>query len=354
MGGGQTNDPLNVLLDEIQILQLDQVELIEQCAVFKNGQTIYETLDCYDPTNTYPQTQYDYIKNLSLFNLKTYQDIKNYVKHLYFLRQNKKLLDPKIPKILCFCPWFSNMYHFLFEAYPRLLILLEHFKKQGIEDFYIIAPPKYRGYAKYHHWYIQDIFKMLQIPQDKVIYLDYKISQANHLYACTSPRCNPTYVLPAIKKLQNYFYEKDFKNLGTRIYISRKKSAYRYLNNEEEIYEILHKEYGFTRIYMEDFNLKEKINIMMNAEITLSVDGTSAVNGCFMAKPNAKIIALRPYEMSEFQLFIPSVFENIQYLPIVCDVQDQIGENIWSRSNLYLNPDYLHKKFQEYQVERIN
>ncbi|PAF47043.1 hypothetical protein BKH46_04800 [Helicobacter sp. 12S02634-8] len=344
------DDGLKIPLSDVKILHFDGVEIIDEGGLLKEGQTIFETLDCYAPDNTYTKIRYDYIKNLAPWRLHNLFDLKNYCKRLYFSLPSPKLKDPKIPKILCFCPWFSNMYHFLFEALPRLLILLEYMQKEGIEDFYIIAPPRYRAYAKYHRWYIQDIFTMLNIPQDKIIYLGYQVAAANNIYATTSPRCNPHYVLPAIHKLQKHFYQKDFPHLGSRIYISRKKSAYRYLANEEEIYEILHKEYGFVRVYMEDFSLGEKINIMMGAAITISIDGTSAINSCFMTHPNAKMIALRAYEMSELQLFIPSMFENIQYLPIICDIHDKIGENIWSRSNLYLKPDYLRQKLQEYKI----
>lgn len=350
MGGGRSIEKMEIPLDDIEIINIDSGEISDEGIIFQNAQAIYEGLDSYDPNNLYPQNRYDYIKNLSLWNLKTKIDVKNYIKRCYFSKQNKKLLDKNTPKILFFDPYFSNMYHFLFEAYPRLLILIDYLKKQNIEKFYVIAPPIYRWNKKYHQWYINDIFNMLGIKEDRIIYLDYKIAKANNVYISTCPRCNPSYVLPAIKKLQTHFYEDNFKNLGTRIYISRKKSHYRYLSNEEEIYEILQKEYGFVKINMEDYNLKEKINIMMNADTTISVDGTSAINGCFMTKNNAKLIALRPHEMSEFQLLIPSMFKNIDYLPIVCQVSDKIGENIWSMSNLYLEPNYLRKKLQEYKL----
>lgn len=350
MGGGHStiDKKMKIPIDEIEIINVDDVEVLDQGAIFQNAQTMYEGLDAYDLNNSFPQNRYNYIKNLSLWNLKNKSDIKNYIIKCYFFRKNKKLLDKNTPKILFFDPWFTNMYHFIFEAYPRLLILIDFLKKQDIKDFYIIAPPIYRWNKKYHQWYINDIFEMLHIQKDKIIYLDFKIAKANNIYISTSPRCNPSYVLPAIKKLQTYFYEENFKNLGTRIYISRKKSNYRYLSNEEEICKILQKEYGFVVVAMEDYSLKEKINIMMNADVVMSIDGTSAVNGCFMTKDNAKLIALRPYEMTELQLLIASLFENIDYLPIICEVNEEIGENVWSRSNLYLKPHYLRKKLQEY------
>lgn len=300
--------------------------------------------------NSYASIMYRYIKNISPLKIKNKQDFKNYLKYLYFNKQDERLLNKNIPKIFFFDTCFSNMYHFLFESFPRLLILLSYFKEQNIKDFYIIAPPKYRRYIKYYNWFIQDIFNMLNICNNQIIFLDYKLTKANNVYISTSPRCNSLHVIPAIRKIQDYFYQKDFLNLGERIYISRKKSYRRHLVNEEEIFSILQKEYGFVRVYMEDYNLKQKINIMMNATITMSVDGTSSLNGCFMTKPNSKIIGLRLYEMNEFQIFVPSLFDNIEYLPIICQTKQK---ETWSTNDIYLNPDYLRKKFSEYKVSSI-
>ncbi|WP_181881448.1 glycosyltransferase 61 family protein [Helicobacter sp. MIT 99-5507] len=140
-----------------------------------------------------------------------------------------------------------------------------------------------------------------------------------------------------------------------RIYISRKKSPRRYLSNEKEIIEILEKQFNFKVLYMEDYSLCKKINIMQNAKVVMSIEGTSLINGLFMNAKDSKLIALRSFDMTEHIFIISSMFKNIEFLPIVCDIKNKIGDSaFWVESDLYLDKDYLIKKLKEYEIEPIN
>ncbi|PAF41224.1 glycosyltransferase family 61 protein [Helicobacter sp. 11S03491-1] len=347
----------NIPIDPVEIMHFPQAMIGDCGGIFVDDKIIYESLDGYNNQSVYAKNKYAYLKDLSLLNLHSKQDIKNYLKLQYFkikrfIIRDKRLQSQK-PKILFFEPWFGNMYHFIFESYPRLIIALDYFKEQNIKDFYIICPPIYSRYETYYKAYIQDILDLEKIHKNQIIYLEYQNAKTCNLYMPTCPRLNAKYVLPALDKLKDHFYDPTFIAPSSRIYISRQKSNYRFLSNEEEIYQILHDDYGFLRVYMEDLSLKEKINLMLQAEIVMSVDGTSLINGCFMTKPNSKLIALRLYEMSELQLFVPSLFQHIEYLPIVCEIAEKIGENIWTQSNLYLHKNTLIAKLNDYDVKPI-
>lgn len=382
IGGGQLEEvkrafrekerTFDIPLNEVRIYHKDRAELCSYGGVFENGKVINESLNSSNPA-TYQQDFYDYINSLCLFKINSKRYLKDYLKKFYFSKLSFSayktraiLQDSTKPKIIFFCAWFSNMYHFVFEAYSRLLILLDYAREHKL-DFYILAPPRYRGLSKYHTWFINDILELEGIARDRILYLDYQNYDINNIYFCSNPQCNEKYILPAINKLKEHFRDEGFKGYE-RVYISRSKSPRRFLSNEDEIASILESRYGFKKIYMEDYNLKDKINIMMNAKIVLSIDGTSIVNGLFMDSEDSKIIALRSADMTDHLLFLCASMQNIAFLPIICDVilddgsilkaddilESKLDKRLWVEGNLYLEKEYLIKKLREYEVDELS
>lgn len=337
-----------------KIYHLDSAKINSQGGVFKNGKLLKESLNSVN-IDLHAQELFDYINNLNIFTLRNNSDCKAFIKKIFFkyfsfeARQNRRILaDSANVKIIFFCSYFSNMYHFVFESYARLLILLNHINSQNL---YIIAPPKYRGFKKYHDWFIKEVLDFF--PSERILYLDYQNYDVKNLYFCSNPQLNQKHIKSAINDLQNRFYMTDFTGFE-RIYISRKKSPKRFLVNDDEIAEILEIQFGFKRIFMEDYNLKEKINLMMRAKIIITIEGTSAINGLFMSAPNAKLITLRSYDMTEHILLIAANFKHISFLPIVCESvaeeNTKTQNETWVSGNLYLPKEYLLKKLQEYEV----
>lgn len=343
---------LNIPINETQIYHAYSAEINSYGGIFDNGKLIRQS------SNPCSQIHFDYIKNLTLFSIKNKADLKSYAKKLFFThispqsRKNKAILnDCSKAKIMFFCSYFSNAYHFIIESYARLLLLLDYANAHNIDAF-IIAPPKYRGFKKYHSWFIEEILAI--IPKEKILYLDYQNYKCKNIYFASNPMANERHILRAVRNLQRRFYDKNFKGFE-RIYISRKKSPRRFLINDDEIAEILEAKFGFKRIFMEDYNLKDKINLMMNAKIVLTIEGTSAVNGFFMTAENAKLVTLRSYDMTEHLLIIAQNFRNIAFLPIVCENvgEAKSGEEFWVSGNLLLKKEYLLKKLQEYGIEEV-
>ncbi|RDU61718.1 DUF563 domain-containing protein [Helicobacter sp. MIT 14-3879] len=388
IGGGQLeilknelenkSSVLHIPLNEVKIYHKENAKLCSYGGVFEDNKVINESLNS-SSDQTYQQEFFDYLEQLSIFKIKNKDDLKAYIKKFYFkylslsARKNRKIFNDKSkPKIIFFCAWFSNMYHFVFESYARLLILLKYARDNNL-DFYIVAPPKYRGFARYYKWFINEILELENIP--KILYLDYQNYDIKNIYFCSNPQCNEKYILPAINKIQNKLYDKNFPLKYERIFISRNKSPRRYLVNEDEILELLESRYGFKRVYMEDYNLKEKVNLMMNANVILSIDGTSIINGLFMNKANSKIIALRSSDMTDHMLLICGAVKGIEYLPIICDLvvdskdfnsiscqenkhsinsKGAKEQRLWVDGNLYLNKDYLIQKLKEYEVNELD
>lgn len=403
----------------LQIHPAPQPQLKIHChgGVFLNQKVIPQSLSStknYD----YAQKAFNYVEHLGLHNALAltptaaltwaltrapsphpWQDAKNLIKKLYFShfsrtnRRVKRILkDPNLPKMLFFCPFFSNAYHFCVEAFARLLLLKDYAATQGL-DFYIIAPPKYRGYAKYHAWFIDEILALSGVPRGKILYLGYQNYEADNVFFASNAHLNPRYILRAIGTLQRAFYDPDYPpSKLERIYISRKKSPRRFLLNDDEIAAILETRYGFRRIFMEDYPLRDKINIMLRAKIVLSVEGTSAINGFFMqdsrgfaeggeganlgeslggkssqtpknpanplnlgeSSPTKKLITIRNHDFTEHLNLIAAMFADVEFLPIIAEIHNQSAcENLWVEGDMWLDSGYLEQKLAAYGVGEV-
>lgn len=232
-----------------------------------------------------------YLKSKTLIISKVISKRNSSLSFYYKTYKNKRIFNnPNIVKILFFETAYDNMYHFIFQYYPSLIALLE-FCRQNSLDYYVVMPSKYNRGIKNQSFYknfIDEIIKLEKLDKNKLLYLDYQNYEVKNIYYTNFPIDNPKIVLPTVKKIQSYFYNQNYSNKYERIYISRKKATRRFLINEIEIREILEKEYGFHTLYMEDYNLYHKINLMARAKIVASIDGTSLVNGYFSMQKKSK------------------------------------------------------------------
>lgn len=190
-----------------------------------------------------------------------------------------------------------------------------------------------------------------KIPQKSVI-------KAKNVFIPTPVKCNAKYLKDAMDFLREFYYDENFSQGVERIYISRQKSAKRFLVNEAEVRELLERKYGFKTLFMEDVSFKDKINFLSRASVLLSVDGTSIMNYGYMQK--GKAIALRPFNMAEYP--IDSIF-GVEFLPIICEIDKATQKDTnhldgyigtWWASNLIVDIAYLEDKLKEYGISPIN
>ncbi|RDU58449.1 glycosyltransferase 61 family protein [Helicobacter sp. MIT 99-5507] len=195
-------------LNEFKIYHQDEAKICSYGGLFVEDKIIKQSLNSTTASkhqqNTFDKIQY-HSKNI--FNK---ENLKSLLKNKYFKylgRESKKnkaiFQDPNKAKILFFCEYWSNFYHFIFEAYPRLVELIKECKKKNL-DFYIIAPPKYRKLMQYHKWFIDEMFESLKISKDKVLYLDHQNYDIKNIYYCSNPQCNGKYTLESLNKLKAY------------------------------------------------------------------------------------------------------------------------------------------------------
>ena len=82
------------------------------------------------------------------------------------------------------------------------------------------------------------------------------------------------------------------KNLGERIYISRRKANRRKLVNQESVEQKL-MEHGFEIVCMEDYSFMEQISIANHAKVIAGIHGAGLCNVLFMEN-EGKVLELAP------------------------------------------------------------
>lgn len=159
--------------------------------------------------------------------------------------------------------------------------------------------------------------------------------------------------------LREFYYDETFSQGVDRIYISRQKSAKRFLVNEAEVRALLEQKYGFKTLFMEEVSFKDKINFLSRASVLLSIDGTSIMNYGYM-RQGSKAISLRPFNMAEYP--IEEIF-GIEFLPIVCEIDEKTKKDTdhldgfigtWWASNLIVDIAYLEEKLNAYGISPLN
>jgi capsular polysaccharide biosynthesis protein len=178
----------------------------------------------------------------------------------------------------------ERYFHWLIDALPRLEILRQALPS-GIEhiDKFIVN----KGIP-----IIVESLKMLDIPLDKLIFIDSNTHiQAKSLVIPSLP--GHTGLLPSwgYKFLRESFlkHKADVDSVP-KLYISRSKSTYRRVTNEETVLQILSK-FGFTPIWLEEHNFATQIALLSNAEVIVAPHGAGLTN-LIWCNPGAKVLEI--------------------------------------------------------------
>jgi len=169
----------------------------------------------------------------------------------------------------------------------------------------------------------RETLEMLGIPNEKLVAID----EDHHilcekLVAPSLPGLTgnfPNWTVPWLRNRLLY-QSKTVTGSPKRIYISRRKAAFRRVRNEEELIPILKKN-GFELVCNEDFSVAEQIGLFSKAEFVLGPMGSSMANLLF-SNPGTKVIEtysrhdVNVYTWS-FGQFIPLDFAYLLGDPII-------------------------------------
>jgi len=196
----------------------------------------------------------------------------------------------------------SNVYaHWFCDILPRIILL----KKAGILDK---VDKILINYSKLD--FQQESLAMLAVPEEKLINciedLNFHL-EADTVYVSSYPNEHGTvnpWVCNEVKVLYKTIASgaKDFNH--KRLYISRRKAVGRRLINEEALIDYLQQEYGFVKVFTEDFTMAEKVKMFQKAECIVAPHGGGMTNILF-CEAGCKVVDIFP--PGDFDTFFWSI-----------------------------------------------
>lgn len=185
-------------------------------------------------------------------------------------------LDTKNEYLLIHHPWFSNYYHWLCEGLPRLWMV-----RQKAKNLILLLPEECKQYD-----FIMDCLGLFKF-QKVFIVPSYKNLQVKRLCLPElKPICD-SYDATQLKDIAS-FLKRRFPGSANvniiseeKVYLSRKKSPRRKVENEREVEAFLN-EKGFVTVYNEDYSFQDLVSLYQRTKYLVSVHGAGLTNMLFM------------------------------------------------------------------------
>lgn len=299
----------------------------EEFAIFKN----YPPSNCTTPkveilknvriSNNSVVFKYFKIFEESCINQTNYQLYSKGLKFFY------KFIFPKLNFskkrfILITDEWTSNYYHWHNFALKKLVILQEH---NLIDNSILLLPKKYQKYD-----FAMNSLKKFGIKENQIVYLRKKSNiKVKELPLITVTRQNPLIFRKIRQILTTNPIDLDF---GEKIYISRQGQRFRFIENEEDVTNLLQK-YGFRKILAEDFSHDEQISILSKAKYLVSPHGEGLTNLMFMKDGSNILEIATPQKQQNFNpdFYALASMLNLNYFHQVC----QVGPNSYHKQDFH-------------------
>ncbi|MFC2162318.1 DUF563 domain-containing protein [Candidatus Altiarchaeota archaeon] len=200
-------------------------------------------------------------------------------------------------------------YHWIYEVLPRIHLI----KQAGIKVDQL--------YTEYSKRFQQETLEILGYNAEDVIpALENKFISADELIVTSIP-CkvnSPNHWI--CKFLRDTFIPQADQSLDgdfDRIYVSRPKTIQRKVINEDEVYAVL-KEYGFRRVFMEDYDFRQQVKIFNSAKVIVAPHGAALTNIIWCEKGTKLIEFASPKYISR-SYWILSNLINIDYYYFFAD-----------------------------------
>lgn len=232
------------------------------------------------------------LKNLRLQKdlIVSYEvDLKHYRWRFlaHVLLKLKKILLPEGNKYVLIFDNYSGpkgLAHWYSDSLTRLVEI-----KDDIKDHIALVPWYYQK-----NKFIAESLELFGITNVQVIEEGTKVKVPN-LYVAQHIAPSGNFNHENVRKLRDFMWSKNKLglkfSLGERIYISRSRAEFRYVINDAEIMELL-KQYKFSIVYMEDYDLAQKISMVYNAKYMVSIIGAAFSFVHFM-RPGSSIMEFR-------------------------------------------------------------
>lgn len=233
--------------------------------------------------------------------------------------------------------WTSNYYHWHAFALARLLVLQQ---KNLLAESLIFLPKKYLRYK-----FVLPSLAKLGVKKDQLVLLNGKSNiKVNELVMASMSQQQPL-IFRCLRDL----LIKDAKavsDFGDKIYISRADQVLRFVENENEIVDLLEK-YGFKKLLIDKFSYEEQIAICSQAKYLVSPHGAGLTNIFFM-KENSAILEMMTKidERKWTDYYKLSDFLNIKYFCQECEMGPNSRVKDFHQASLVVDVKKLEKNLK--------
>lgn len=188
--------------------------------------------------------------------------------------------------------WVSvgyNYYHWLAQIVPFLYKVAQLFEKENIEDFCIVVGK----ISNFQKEYIDNIFfkfknyRLISLEAFEAINANKGIYYGNSV-GLETYTCNFFEQIEVANFLRNHIKKNESEVYPEKIYISRKDTPHRKMENEDLLIEKL-EERGYTSITLTGKSVVEQISIFENAKYIIAPHGAGMTNIMF-CKPHTRVL----------------------------------------------------------------
>ncbi|RUM94933.1 MAG: hypothetical protein DSZ28_00620 [Thiothrix sp.] len=207
----------------------------------------------------------------------------------------------------------SNIAHWMLDVIPRLEQIEKLYPLKEIDT--LILPGKEISFKT-------ESLEELGFDRTKLIFVTSQLAhiQASRMLFATPPRSHDRLLIP---EWLMQFHRKNFLNspsktkthYAKKIYISRKDSALRALDNESELLQSLEKR-GYKEIIFSNHSYQERIKIANHADEIISMSG-AGLTFLLFCKPGTKILEIFPRRFVHYVNYNIAIKLNLIYRYII-------------------------------------
>jgi len=236
------------------------------------------------------------------------------------------------------CGSTGNYYHDLIDCYSRLFSFDKNFLFHKNIRKIVISNSHIKGVLEHFLERLSIECPILVLKKNNLYKFKNSIIVANRKFDRTI-------------KLYKKFYSKKYVTPQKNIFISRKDSKMRIIENEDEVYDYL-KKYNFENITLTGKSFEEQIDLFSSSKIIISMHGAALTNLLF-AQPGSKVIELSAnyiknsedwYTEKNSKKFNHFTRHNFNVMAEICDIDHYF---YFSRVNKITGDKNLKFDFQE-------
>ena len=235
--------------------------------------------------------------------------------------------------------WTSNYYHWHIFALTRLLVLKN---ENLIENSLFFLPKKYKKYK-----FVLPSLAKFGVKKEQIVFLARKSNiKVSEVALVKAAQNHPV----AFNEIRNILLKDVIEtnlDFGDKVYVSRAGQVLRFVENENEVVNLLEK-YGFKKVIIDQFSYDEQIAICSKVKYLVSPHGAGLTNILFLPEKAFILeMASKPYEFRLITDYYKlASMLNVNYLYQECEMGQNSPVKDFHQGSLVVDLEKLEKNLQ--------